>query len=97
MERNDLAAHEPEVVANMTATSRSAIDYPAVALDVADYNQKMFKWLVNTSTIASSEPDKLHRYMNGGFNSTAGTQYATWQEAIVTGQGFPRSLTPFLP
>ena len=56
MERNDLAAHEPEVVANMTAPLRSAIDYPAVALDVADYNQKMFKWLVNTSTIASSEP-----------------------------------------
>ena len=45
MERNDLAAYEPEILANMTATLRVAINYPAVALDVADYNQKMFKWL----------------------------------------------------
>jgi hypothetical protein len=44
MERNDLAAKAPDLVQSMTATLKTAIDFPAVALDVADYNQQMFKW-----------------------------------------------------
>ena len=41
METRDLVHTHAEVVTQMTATLRTALDFPAVALDVADYNQKM--------------------------------------------------------
>ena len=74
METTDLSSSRKDVVASMTSTLKTALDFPAVALDVADYNQKMFRWYMAggyKSTAGNNE----------------NTKCPTWQDAVVTGAG----------
>ena len=70
MERDDLSAKAPGVVKALAATLKAVIDYPAVALDVADYNQKMFKWYMQGGYSAHVGGNAKH-------------DYTSWQQAVV--------------
>ena len=78
METTDLASSPAyaSTVTKLTTTLRSAIDYPAVALDVADYNQKMFRWY-QQGGYNSSAGGNSHKH------------YGSWQEAVMNAGGLP--------
>ena len=100
METRDLVHTHAEVVTQMTATLRTALDFPAVALDVADYNQKMHvqiplrkcACLLRSLTCLRAWA-RFRWYMEGGYKSSAGgnghRNYTSWQEAVTGSGGLP--------
>jgi hypothetical protein len=73
---NSNSSASDAIINAMTATLKAAIDYPAVALDVADYNQKMFKWYIAGG----------YKSTAGGNQHTG---YKTWKEAVARPGGLP--------
>eukprot|EP01049_Picozoa_sp_SAG25_P004566 SAG25_NODE_289_length_10342_cov_5.071952_11_plen_247_part_00 len=101
MERNDLAAKLPALVTELTAVLRSAIDFPAVSLDVAAYNQHMFRWYQRVHgsnwTQAVSGPGGLPGGVSGTAWAPAGVDVPVALAAIEEWLAAPPRVLPCRP
>ena len=98
METEDLASTRRDTVASMTATLKTAIDFPAVALDVAEctthcwvYSELRTNAVFVNGSNPQLQPEDVQMVYVGGYKSRAGGNQnlncTSWQAAVVSGSG----------